>query len=238
MSLKSKFLVALIVFIYLLFISFDLGEHGDYAHLTASFILPLIAILYTISVKKKTLFFSLFVYCFAMSDFASLFSGIMPNNLDYYLGNALYIIAYACLLIEILNSINFRSVWQNFRFHLFVLAFFSFYALYELQDIIIRSSSANLFFEFFYNGILVSLLCSAIINYFYRDDKKSMYLLIGSVLLISYEVIGIAYLYLTKKCILNVISTTFLILAFYFLYQQARMKYSNKKQSNYIINNS
>ena len=237
MSLTSKFLVALIVIAYLLFITLDLGDYGEYAHMIASSILPLIAFLYTVSIKRKPLFFSLFIYLFALSDFASFFNEFMPGNSDYYVGNTLYILSYACLLIEILRSINFKSVWKNFRFHMFVLSFFCVYALYELQDIIVKRSGANHFLEFMYNGILVSLLCSAILHYFYRDDKKSLYLLIGSGLIVSYEVIGIAYLYLTKTCILNMISTTFLLLAFYFLYQQTRMTYSNKKQSNYIINN-
>ncbi|MFH4968794.1 hypothetical protein V8G61_11380 [Gaetbulibacter sp. M240] len=233
MSLKSKILIALIVLAFMLFASLDLGGYTDLAYYVHSAILPLIAILYLLSIKEKTLFFSLFVYLFALSEFIALFSNLLPSVIDYYSGNILYILAYACLFIEILRSIDFKQVLKNFLFHLIVLMLFSIYALYELQDV--QKDAYGYTLELLYNTVLVLLLSGSLINYFYRDDRKSLYLFFGSMFLVAYEVILVAYLYITQKCVLNITSTIFLLAAFYFLYQQNRYKHSDEKQSNFIV---
>lgn len=235
MLLKNKILVALIAVSYLLFVLLDLGHKSEGAHMVISFSLPLIAYFYFSTIKEKSFFFSLFLYLFALSEFLSLFSNYIPSKIDYYVGNSIYIMAYFFLLIEILKPIDLKYILRNFKLHSVVLIVLSIYVLLVLQNVM-EPKIIDYIFEFVYNTLVISLLSCALINYFYHDDKKSFYLFLGALFIVSCEVIAVAYLYISEQCVLGIMSQTLKLIAFYFLYQQSRLSYLKHNQSSYIIN--
>ena len=83
------------------------------------------------------------------------------------------------------------------------------------------------FIELIYNIVMLLLLSTSLLNYFYRDNKKSLYMFLGSLLIVFSEVISVAYLYISSHYSLNLIVVTLALLAFYFFYQQSKL--SNDK---------
>jgi hypothetical protein len=222
---KWKLLVSSVLLVYILFIIFQFSGYDLIASYLRAFILPIVAIIYFITAKEKTLFFSLFVAVFAISDLLGLLSGYIPGKVDYYLGNILYILAYTFLFIEILKSISIRHVMKNFKIHLFVLTILNAYIIYVLQVIVdpYVGESNEYYIELLYNVMMLLLLSAALLNYFYRDNKKAFYLFLGALCIVFSEVIAVAYIYISAKNLLIFLSTSLGLGAFYFFYQQSRL---------------
>ena len=77
--------------------------------------------------------------------------------------------------------------------------------------------------EYFYNAVIMLLVTVALINFMYRENKKAMNLLVGSIFIVFSEVVQMAYFYVAEINILNVLCSVFLILAFLFFYLQANL---------------
>jgi hypothetical protein len=67
------------------------------------------------------------------------------------------------------------------------------------------------------------VLMVALLNFIYKDNKKALYLFIGSLCLVFSEFMDIAYIYIVQKSLLNILGTTFGVVAFYFFYQQSKI---------------
>ncbi|OYX23643.1 MAG: hypothetical protein B7Z06_09970 [Flavobacteriales bacterium 32-35-8] len=232
---KSKILVGLVLLIYALFAIFQFNGYELIAFNLRSLLFPFVALTYFVSVKEKSLFFILFLILYSLSELLAIISDKLSYSVDYFLGNSLYILAYLMLFIEICKSISLTHVLKNFKIHLIVLTALNVYIVYVLQVIIGPhvELSYEYFIELVYNIVMLLLLTSSLLNYFYRDNKKSLYLFVGSLCIVFSEVISVAYLYVTKQNLLNFIAVSLALLAFYFFYQQSKL--DNEARINMLV---
>jgi len=168
----------------------------------------------------------MFLILYSVSELTSLISDYIPYQLDYFMGNGLYIAAYVFLVLEVLKSLNFNYILNNYSIHLIVLGALNIYIIYVLLKIVYPFVSFSFEFgvELLYNIVMLLLLSVSLLNYFYRDDKKSLLMFVGSLCLVFSEVILVAYLYISEKNLLIFSSSILSILAFYFFYSQASLK--------------
>ena len=233
---KSKILIGLILLLYALFIIFQLIGYGTIADNIRCFIFPTVAVVYFLTVKKKSTFFTLFLVFYSVSDILYLFSDFIGYRTDYFIGNYLYITAYTMLLIKICKSISLVHVLKNLKIHLLVLLLLNIYIVYVLQVIIdqrIAQQGHEYLVEMLYNIVILLLLTTSLLNYFYRDNKKSLYLFVGSLCIVFSEVISVAYLYVAKKELLDFFALSLALLAFYFFYQQSKLE--NSEELNNVL---
>lgn len=232
---KSKVLIGFVSLFYILFVVFQFSGYDVMAFYFRALILPLIGLTYFLYVKDKTLLFSLFLIFYSISDLMALFVGYIPYNVDYYIGNLLYILAYCMLFLEICKSVSVLHIIRNFKIHVVVLTALNIYIVYVLQVIVdpYVAMTNEYFVELSYNIVMLVLLSASLLNYFYKDNKKSLYLFIGALCIVFSEVISVAYLYIAQKSLLNFLSTTLAVLAFYFFYQQSKLE--NEKSVKMII---
>ena len=119
---------------------------------------------------------------------------------------------------------------RNFKIHLIVLTALNIYLIYVLQ-LIVESELEYKYeyhMELVYNVVMLLLLSIALLTYFYRDNKKSLYLFIGALFIVFSEVLDVAYNYIDQRSLLNILGTTLALCAFYFFYQQALLKHAVK----------
>ncbi|MEJ2113167.1 MAG: hypothetical protein P8X62_05555 [Flavobacteriaceae bacterium] len=223
---KTKFLVGFLIVLCILFVVFQFNEDELFSCITRSFIVPVFTLLYFQNAKRKSFYFSMFLILYSISELTSLISEYIPYQVDYFMGNGLYIAAYVFLILEVLKSLNFNYVLNNYSIHLIVLGALNIYIVYVLLKIVypIVSFSFEFLVELLYNIVMLILLSVSLLNYFYRDDRKSLLMFIGSLCLVFSEVILVAYLYISDKNLLIFSSSILSIMAFYFFYIQASLK--------------
>ena len=236
---KSKVLVGLVLAIYLCFIVFEISDEFNIAFLLDSVMIPVITAAYIMFCKKKNKYFLLFLIFFSISEILGVVTHyILYYNLpykdrliyyeyDYYIGSALYIIGYAFLLVKVGKEISLKYVLRNFKIHVIVLTALNIYLIYVLQ-LIVESEleyEYEYHMELVYNVVMLLLLSIAMLTYFYRDNKKSLYLFIGALFIVFSEVLDVAYNYIDQRSLLNILGTTLALCAFYFFYQQALLKH-------------
>ena len=241
---KSKVLVGIVLVLYVLFGIFEFTGSSDVAYYLNSLIIPVITLIYMLFIKKKNIFFLMFLLCYSVSDLLGVIIYSIPFNedsimydFDYYVGNSLYVLAYAFLLIKIAKSISFFHVLKNLKIHLVVLTILNVYLVYVLQVILNPYDGMfnNYYLELTYNIVMFSLLSVALLNYFFRDDKKSLYMFLGALCIVFSEVIDVAYLYIAQRCMLNVLATTLAVVAFYFFYQQSKLLNKVNEEEKYMV---
>ena len=121
--------------------------------------------------------------------------------------------------------------------HLVVLSILNIYLLYVLHAVIDPNLvlETDYYLELTYNIIVLLLLSIALLNYFYKDNKKALYLFLGALCIVFSEVIDIAYIYVDQRCSLNFLATTITLGAFYFLYQQSKLLNIYNKEGKYVV---
>lgn len=241
---KSKVLVGIVLICYFLFAIFEFSGHETLAYYFHSLIVPLITLIYLFFVKRKSKLFLLFLIFYSLSDILSVVIGNIPfdesqllYDFEYYGGNSLYIIAYIFLVMKVAKSLNFIYVLKHLKIHLIVLSILNVYLLYVLHAIIDPNLvlKSQFYLELTYNVVLLLLLSIALLNYFYKDNKKSLYLFFGALLIVFSEVINVAYIYMTQICFLNFLVTTLTLSAFYFFFQQSKLLNVTNEEREYII---
>lgn len=243
---KSKILAGLVLVLYLLFLIFEFSAEYNVSILLDALVVPAIALTYILLIKKKNIFFLLFVLCYSLSDILGVIThfllyynftyeeSLIYYEYDYLISSVLYILSYIFLLIRISSTISLKYIFKHFKIHLLVLTVLNIYLIYVLQ-IIVESNldfENQFYIELAYNLVMLLLLSAALLNYFYRDNKKSLYLFIGSLFIVFSEVLDVAYIYIDQKSVLSVLSTTLVLVAFYFYYQQTKLsdKLLNKEE--------
>ena len=237
---KSKVLVGLVLVLYICFIIFEISDEFNIAFLLDSVMVPVITAAYIIFCKKKNMYFLLFLICYSISEIMGVATHyILFYNLpykdrliyyeyDYYIGSALYIIGYAFLLFKVSKALSIKHVLRNFKIHLIVLSALNVYLIYVLQFIV--QSNLNYTYEyqmeFLYNVVMLLLLSVTLLLYFHRDNKKSLYLFIGALLIVFSEVLDVAYNYIGQRALINIIGTTLALFAFYFFYKPENEHYA------------
>ena len=241
---KSKALIGFILLCYVLFTIFEFSGNDLVAYNLNSLIVPLIALTYILFIKKKSILFFLFLIFYSIADLMGLVISNMPldqtlklYDFEYYVGNSLYILAYIFLIIKIGKTLSLSYIMKNFKIHLLVLISLSIYLVYVLHVIINPNLvlESDYYIELIYNIVVVVLLTTALLNYFYKDNKKSLYQFLGSICFAFSEFIDVAYIYIMQKSLLNVIATTLALGAFYFFYQQSKLLNEKTKEKNYML---
>lgn len=229
---KSKFLLVLVVFVYVLFVFFEF--HGDlnYAFCCESLIVPLIGLRYFIYLRPKNVFFLLFFVFYCLSDLVSVVDQLIyldENSIyyeyAYYSGNILYVLAYMMLFIHIYKSISFKYVFKKLKIHFLVLLVLDVYLIFVLHAIERPGTDGLIDYclENIYNFVILVVLSLALLNYFYRDNEKSLFLFFGVLCLVFSEVIDVANIHISQSSLLNFLATTLVLGAFYFFYEQAKL---------------
>ncbi len=243
---KSKVLVGLVLLVYVLFTVFEFNGNESLAFNLDYLISPIIALIYMFFVKRKNIFFTLFILCYSVSDLLGIIIEYLPDNkntilydIDYYGGNILFMLGYLFLVIKITKSLSLYYVLRHFKIHLIVLTILNIYLVYVLQIILLPSLNmermSQYYLEMTYNIIMLLLLSVALLNYFYRDNKKSLYLFIGALCIVFSEVMQVAYFYIAERSLLNFISTTLTLVALYFFYQQSKLLNELNKEEKYMV---
>jgi len=224
--------------VYVLTILFQYSGYANISNGIKSFILPLITLIYFLNVKKRTLFFSLFLILYSASDLMIFIEPYISYYLSYYLGNLLYILGYLFLLLEICKSISLFNVIRNFKIHLLVLVSLNIYIGYVLQVVVnpYVEKTNEYYIEIIYNTVMLALLSVSLLNYFYRDNVKALYLFLGSLCIVFAEVIWVAYTYISERNLLSVVSTSLYLAAYYFYYKQSKLEYENNEQADMLLN--
>jgi hypothetical protein len=243
---KSNILIGFIIMLCLAFAVLEFQQMYLLSEKFKSLIVPLFTLLYFVTVKRRSFYFTWFLILFSVSElivFTELFFDfdVMTeqeylnfNKVYYTLGNALYIFGYVFLLIEILNTIEIKNVWKNYKIHLIVLSALNIYIVYVLLTIVssdndpeMQLSTFEMTIELIYNIAMLLVLTASLISYFYNDNKKSLLLFFGAICIVFSEVIQVAYFYISDKDLLNLLQTLLFVLAFSFFYFQSKIR--NKK---------
>ena len=234
---KSKFLLGVAAIIFALYVYFQFQNEIVVSNVLRIFILPTITLLYFLTVKRKSLYFTLFLVLNATSDLLMLVEPYVSNNVNYYLGNSLYILSYSFLLLEVCKSVCVFHVIKNFKIHIIVLTILNIYIIYVLHVIVDpRLGQTNqLYIEIVYNVVMLLALSLALVNYFYRDNVKSLYLFLGAMCLVFSEVIWVAYIYISASIFLNILSTSLYVIAFYFFYRQSQLFNTNRSEEMSVL---
>lgn len=232
----SKILGTILVFLSVFFLGLQSKGLEVHAFGIKALAMILLIILYFVKVKKRHPLFILFLTAYASAEIFNYSTYYMaPSDIEsidiyYVIGNALYILAYLFLIARIFISMNFKKAILKFPFQvllLFVLGVFVVYMVGDLSKTEIDLAYMH-YVEFFYNSVVMFLVCLSLVNYMYNDTKKSMNLLIGSICIVFSEVIQIAYYYIIideANLTLNVLHSVFLVGAFVFFYLQSKMLY-------------
>ncbi len=226
---KTKILIGFIVLFCMLFTAFEISGSETLSIVSRALIVPNITVLYFIRYRPKLCCFAMFLVLFSLAELISVTDLIpyvsknLPYAVFYYTCNGLYVLAYLCLVFDIVKSLNLKRVVKNFFVHLLVLGFLNGYLLYVLFNIInpYLVNIGERIIELLYTIAILLVLSASLINFLYKDTRKSLLLFLGSLCIVFSEVIQIAYLYISKKDLLDVFYTTLLVLAFFLFYRQA-----------------
>lgn len=228
----GKFLGALILALSVFFLGLQFkGLEIEAAGVRALSVL-LLTVLYIIRVESKHLLFLSFLVTFSIAEVFNYFTwavNIDPNTqIDYfyYIGNIIYILSYLFLLLRIIVSLNIKAAVYRFPIQTALLTILGVFFVYFVSDTTRGELDYYQYYlEFSYNATVMLLLAFGLINYMYKDDKKSMNLLIGTICIMFSEVIQLAYFYIADFNVLNVLCSLFLVFAFLFFYLQSRLKH-------------
>ena len=241
---KSKVLVSFVLIFYALFVFFEFSGKYNLSFYFDTLLIPLITLIYILFVKRKSVYFLLFLVFYTVGDLSVLFLDFVPfdensvfSNFQYCITNSMYIIAYIFLFIKIIKSVCLKHILKHFKIHLIVLTALNVYLIYVLQLIVKPNLDIEMdyYFELIYNLVTLLLLSMALLNYFYRDNQKSLYLFLGTLCLVFSEVIDIAFIYIAQKSILSFLATTLSLVAFYFLFQQSKFLNTSREHDTFAI---
>jgi len=247
---KSKVLFGFVLICYILFAIYEISGDFIVSFYYHALIVPSLTVFYIFFINPKNKFFLLFLICFSIPQIlgsiltAVSVSGLEENlkknfyDIEYYISNTFFVLAYIFLSVKIIKSINFRYILRSFTIHIVVLIVLDCYLLYVLHSVINPNLAFenDYYLEVVYNIVILSLLSFALLNFLYRDNKKSLYLFLGVLFVVFSEVIDVAYIYVTERSILRFVSTTLSFVAFYFFFQQTTLRNDDDKDKFVFMN--
>ncbi|MDG5491701.1 hypothetical protein [Psychroserpens sp. SPM9] len=222
---------------------FFLGLQSQALELEASgvraFTMLLLTALYLVRVKNKHVLFLSFLIVFTIAELFNWATWLKNFDIDpnfdyfYYVGNALYILAYLLLIFRILVGFSIVKAMSKFPLQSLLLIVLGVFVVYLVTDTTRETlNNSEYTLEFTYNAVIMVLMNLSLLNYMYRDDKKSMNLLIGSICIVFSEILQLAYFYIAADFnVLNVLCSAFLVAAFLFFYLQSRLVHKDKNVS-------
>jgi len=195
--------------------------------------LGLLTFLYYKWTKDKSEYFFLFLVVFTLADILGLAAyyrvPILSGNIDYlyYTANILYMLSYIFLIVKILKGFNFRKVFYELSIPIIILVVLDVFCVTLVTATAEKEFTYYQYIlEFTYNTVIMVLLSVALINYMYRNDKKSMLFLLGSIFIVFSEIIQLAYYYVLEDNNLSLIYSIFLVVAFLFFYLQSQTAFT------------
>src|SRR5690606_21722019 len=224
-----KILTIILIAICVLFLTFQIYNLDFQASGARMLLVLLLTVLYVVKVQPKRRFFLLFLVCFTLGEMVNFTSYVVNLNVNaidyfYYGANILYILSYIFLIIRVVEDMNIKHVISRFWIHLTILAMLDIFCVVIVSGTTEKLLSKQEYaLEFVYNAVIMVLLTVAMINYISKNSQKSMNLLLGAIFIFFSEVLQLAYFYISGIHILIVVCSFFLVLAFLFLYLQARM---------------
>lgn len=228
----KRILIGALITLSVVFLAFQIFKFEVGAAGIRVVLLILLTVFYCHNVKNKHVLFLAFLISFGIAEILNFMAWIVPtlsrNQVDYiyYSGNSVYIIAYVFLIIQMLSSMNLLEIVKKFPVHILIMIILDVFCVVVVTDTTLnRLSYSQYYMEFVYNAVIMILLTVALINFIYKDDKKAINLLIGSIFIVFSEVIQLAYFYVTNINILNVFCSLFLVIAFLFFYLQSTLEY-------------
>ncbi|MDW5289422.1 hypothetical protein [Formosa sp. PL04] len=230
-----------------IYVFLELESYYEYSEYLKGLVVPSFCVFYIRFYKCQLPYFNLFLVLFSISDLLVFIPeyDLLHEDLVYYLGNTLYIMAYLSLLFGILKRLEFRKILSRFKLTISILLVFNIYVLYTLvgsefetkplvgiefvkETIPLGFTMASIILEFVYNCVILVLLTVSFINFLYRDNNKSLFLFLGSLCIVFSEVIQYAIFYPSEKeTLLNIVCFVLLVsgyLCFYLFAVQSVSK--------------
>ncbi|TYA57257.1 hypothetical protein [Formosa maritima] len=205
-------------------------------------IVPLLTITYLIRIKDKSLLFALFLVTYSVSDLINIIDQDRLYEIIYFTCNCLYILSYIFLLLEVLKTINLKTILKRFPAHFIVLLLLNLYIIFVMATIInpidFETNHLSLvrIIEHLYNFVLLSLLSMSFLNYLLHEDTKSLLMFCGCLAITFSELLLIGYYYLSEQMLaLGFVSTLLNICAFILFYYQSTLK-PKANNSNSLAN--
>ncbi|WP_299335609.1 hypothetical protein [uncultured Psychroserpens sp.] len=227
----SKILGIILILLSILFLGLQSQVLEIEASGVKSLAMILLTLLYILKVKKKHMLFLLFLIFFTVAEIFNYVTWVRDFEMDegtdylYYVGNALYILSYTFLIARIFVGTNMIKAISKFPMQTLLLVVLGVFVVYLVTDTTKSElDNSQYTLEFSYNAVIVFLMCSALVNYMFKDNKKSMNLLIGSICIVFSEILQLAYFYIADSNILNLLCSMFLVAAFVFFYLQSRLE--------------
>lgn len=202
-----------------------------------SLILPLATAMYFFKVKKRSIYFSLFLVVFSFTELLGLIRHSVPNSYIFYIGNSLSILGYICLILDILTqikkSLDYKRFFLKYTIHIAVLVMFAVYLIVLLGEIMNPHLDRMQYtISMVYSTAIMTLLTVSLLNFICNDNKKAFILFLASMCIVFSEIVQIAYYYLSNTYWLSIIYSLLLVLAFYLFYKQGFLK----KEANINLN--
>ncbi|PWI29133.1 hypothetical protein DI383_13365 [Flavobacteriaceae bacterium LYZ1037] len=198
---------------------------------------PILTIVYLISIKEKSILFTLFLITYSVSDLINIMDQDMLSEVIYFICNCLYILAYVFLLFEILKTIKLKTILKKFPAHFIILLLLNLYIIFVMATIInpIDFETNHLgivrIIEHLYNFVLLSLLSMSFLNYLLHEDNKTLLLFCGCLSITFAELLLIGYYYLSEQMLaIGFVSTLLHVCAFVLFYFYSKIK-SYKEES-------
>lgn len=226
-------LFCITVICFLIFNSYSLTGNDNISIDFLNYLtVPLITVFYLLFVTPKKKLFLSFLTFYSLGNIICLIADVIILNkyfelmqVDFYIANGLYMIAYIYIILIIVKPVNFKAVIKDFKIYIIVLGLLDIYLLYFIFSLITHSfeSTSVYIVELTYNTTLVILLSLAALRYFYNDDKKALYLFIGTLFIVFAEVSSFAFINIESKILLKLLPPILAALAFYFFWQQSKL---------------
>lgn len=229
---NPKILAVVIGAIYVIFLHFLYSNNIPYAQNTSALIIPLIALAYFCHVDKKSVFFTLFLILYSLSELLGFFYHIMPESLDYIVGNGLYVLAFVALTIEISRNLSLIHIIKKYWFSIIILILLNCYITYILIEVVYPEFYLEFeyFLELIYDISMLMVLSFALLKYLNSGSEKAFYFLVGAICIVFSDVLNVAYLYVSKQKVFSVLIVSLDLIGFYFFYAQAKLRYRKKKE--------
>ncbi len=225
--LKEALLASIIVLLCIIFLASAIINFKQLGLYSRVLIFPSLIFFYSIKVKRRDLFFSLFLLFFTVAEFLLFCAYSIDFNKIYgiktiYLSTFFYTLAYASLFVLIISNMKIKRLIKGFPLHIIVLVLFGFYLLYALDNMLKNNGLLSVaVFEYIlasiYNLVIILVLISSLLGYLYHDNKKSLSLFIACLCIVFSELVQTAYYFMEREQLLNLVYTILLSVGFLML---------------------
>jgi len=237
-AIRTNIPLVIIILLTVLFIVGQIIQYDKLSAISRSLILPIATTIYFIKVKKRSTYFSLFLVIFSLSELIGILDGVvLPHTYIFYIVNSICILAYICLIIDILTRIksspDFKGFFTKYTVHAAVLVMFAVYLVVLLGEIMKpHLDTMEYTISMVYSSVIMTLLTVSLLNFICNDTKKAFLLFLASVCIVFSEIVQIAYYYLSETHLLSIIYSLLLVAAFCLFYKQGFLKKEANKNLN------